>query len=297
MSKSKNLHITLWLIITIVMMYIFYKINGNSFMQLFVLKSGDISKIIPWQFITYTFYFPENIFFFFFNVMIFFYFSSTLEALWGSLHYGIFLLIIILSKSIACFLFGPLPVIGHWSLYLCLMIAFGFNMPDEKIFLFFIIPIRVRTLAIISSVFVPIDIISSMIYPSGTEGFFGISLSIGSLISGLLSYVALLIYYPKVFGKKEVKIDHIVEKIQKNIKNIEQTQINEEMKSKNSKYLEFYNKTQDGGEINSEEKNSLSDIEENYNDICDELDFDENDDYCLSCDKYGKCIKRKIEKS
>ena len=142
--------------------------------------------------------------------MIFFYFSSTLESLWGSLHFGLYLLIIILSKSISSFLFGPLPVIGHWSLYLCLMIAFGFNMPEERIFIFFVIPVKVRTLAIISSAFIPIQIIASMIYPSGIEGILQLPLSIGSLISGLLSYISILIYYPKIFEKKEIKVENFI---------------------------------------------------------------------------------------
>ncbi|HOV13734.1 MAG TPA: rhomboid family intramembrane serine protease [Spirochaetota bacterium] len=294
MQIRKNLHITFLLIVTLVVMYVFYKINVKAFISLFVLKSANLSEIIPWQFITYVFYFPENIVFFFFNVMIFFYFSSTLEELWGSFHLGIYLLIVILSRSLSCFLFGPLPVIGHWSLYLCLMVAFGFNMPDERIFIFFVIPIKVKTLAIISAAFIPIQIILSMIYPSGAEGFFNLPLSIGSLISGLLSYIAILIYFSKIFGKKEIKIDKVINNLQKTIKNIENNVQSEDKRNENKKYLEIYRKKINNEDVNSDEKILIENIETQYGDLCQDDNFDENDQYCIDCDKYKRCIKRKL---
>jgi len=173
------------------------------------------------------------------------------------------------------------------------MIAFGFNMPDERIYLFFVIPIRVKTLAIVSAVFVPIQIVASIVYPSGIEGILRVPLSLGSLVSGILSYSALLIYFPKIFTKKEIRIDKIIVDIKKNIKNIENKMENEDIKNQNKKIVEIYKKIDNNEILSQNEKDLLSTVEADYNDLCEDEDFNEEDDYCLNCEKFEKCIKRR----
>jgi len=276
----------------IVAMYIFNIINHEQFSKIFILKSSDIDNILPWQFFTYAFVFNVHPIFFIFTVLIFMLFSSVLERLWGSFHYMIFLLITILSKSISSFLFGPLPVEGDFSLYLCLMIAFGFNFPEERIY-FFIIPVRVKILAIISMFFVPIQIFLMFLSNKHITGFLNFPLEFGIILTGILSYLSLIIYYKKIFYSKN--IDKLVNNLKNSAKDIENKIITESKIDKNKKYsdiLESYNTKKS---LNNEENIVLESLDSKEKSLCDEIDFIGNDRYCLSCDKYGNCVKRKIE--
>ena len=132
-----------------------------------------------------------------------------------------------------------------------------------------------------------------MIYPSGIEGILQLPLSIGSLISGLLSYISILIYYPKIFEKKEIKVENFINNLQKNIKNIEKKLESEEIKNENKNFVEIYKKIDNNEVLSDEEKKLLETIDTDSGALCDTGDFDEDDTYCLNCDKFKKCIKRK----
>jgi len=294
LNKNKNLHISFFLTAIIVLMYIMFLISGEAFAKLFILKSSDITLILPWQFVTYALLFNSHPIFFFFAILLFFSFSNVLEDLWGSFHFLIYVIIIILSKSISSFLFGPLPIYGSESLYLCIMVAFGFNYPQERIFLFGIIPIRVKTLAIISMAIAPIGIIVTLFYTVNKSidagGLIPLNLWQSVIITGIFSYIAILIYFKKIFGKPK-----IIEVVNNKIKNAKE-EIDKEIKEKeNKKYLDIYNKIKEGQKLTKEEEELFSVIKSNDAHLCDIIDFDEKDTYCIICDKYGHCIKRKVE--
>lgn len=299
MTLKKNYRISFILIIIIVMMYLFYRINPDTFYSLFVLKSSNIQSILPWQFITYAFYFPEQIFFFFFTVLIFFWFSTSLEEIWGSFYLAGFILTTILFKSIFGFLFGLLPIYGNYSLYVSLMVAFGFNFPDLSIRLFFIIPIKVKVLAIISLVLIGLQVIGSFLYApsylnivSYSNAIIKIPLKVSFFIFTLSSYSGIIFFYKKIFGEGHfTKIFNISKK---NIQIIE-TKIKEQnINYNNSEYANIYKNLEKNKTISQSDKDLINKISNDTNDLCSDKDFEMDDNYCLTCDKFSKCIKRNI---
>lgn len=294
MKNNITIRVTPIFIGLIILMYTFYKISSNTFFDLFVIKSPKFFEIFPWRFITYVFYFPENIFFFFFSVLIFYFFSSNLENLWGTKIFFLYLLTSVISKSISSFLFGGFfPLADRTQLYLSLMVAFGFNFPQERIYLFFFIPIRIKILAIISLILVGLHILASFIIPGIGEiegsyfsyGFINLSPNISLFFSNSLSYISLLIFFKQIFGFSlfEKILGIFIPKYRTLKKDIALTII----KEKNKTYLENINKYKEMELLTKNGKENLN--------LCDPADFDEEDAYCLTCENFTKCIARKKE--
>ena len=148
------------------------------------------------------------------------------------------------------------------------------------------IPIRVKTLAIISAAFIPIQIILSMVYPSGIEGFLKLPLTIGVLLSGTLSYIAILIYFRKIFDKRGVKIESVINNLQKVTDKINAKTKSEDIKNSNNHYLNIYKKIDGDITLEDNEKKLIEEISTDFSDLCESDDFNESDNYCLTCDKY-----------
>ncbi|HOF01596.1 MAG TPA: rhomboid family intramembrane serine protease [Spirochaetota bacterium] len=295
LSDHKNYNLSLIFIIVMVTMYIFNKMSATAFMKLFVIHSPDFFHIFPWRFITYVFYFPENIFFFFFTVLIFFMFSTNLENLWGSFHYSLFLIITIVGKSLAVFLFGGnFPLADNMALYTVLMVAFGFNYPDQTIYLFFAIPIRIKVLAIISLAIAGVQIIVNSLFPildNFQSGIIKIHPNLALFLSNILSYVSILIYFKKIFGEEtfrkifnSVKTHKSDIEYQRNIKSIKSMNLDE---TKQSDDLEKNLIGNNCDNLNSAYSKDLI--------MCPEEDFEQNSEYCLTCRNYKKCLDRNLK--
>lgn len=286
-----NIKVTPIFIALIILMYGFYKINSDTFFNLFVIKSSNFFEIFPWRFITYVFYFPENFFFFFFSILIFYFFSFNLENLWGSKIFFLYLLTSIISKSLSAFLFGGFfPIADRMQLYLLLMVAFGFNFSQERIYLFFIIPIRIKILAIISLVFIGLNLIGSLFYtpllqPTDLYFNFGIiilPINISLFLSNFFSYLPFLIFFKKIFGFNLIeKILGIFIPKYRNLKREIALNI---IKEKNIEYLNNLYKIK--------EKESLEKNDTDYH-LCDSIDFEEEDPHCLTCENFTRCLERK----
>jgi hypothetical protein len=73
--------------------------------------------------------------------------------------------------------------------------------------------------------------------------------------------------------------------------------INQYQKTKveNSIYKEILGKIQSKTDLTEAEKDFIK-SNEDFKNICGEADFKENDEYCLSCERYKNCIAREMQK-
>jgi hypothetical protein len=295
-QQSRKIYVTIVLIFFMIIMYLFNTIDAKTCAELFVLKSNNILNILPWQFITTAFYFNMNFFNFFFTILIFFWFASTLETIWGSFYFSLYLLLIIITRSISAFLFGPLPMFDYfWPLNICLTIAFGFNFPDEVIYLFFLIPIKLKIMAIISLILIPVIIFFSLSsLDTATPGLLNLPVIAGFLLTNILSYSCILIFYKKIFSKN--KVTSFIERFQNEFKELENKVNLDNKKDNNKKYQSILNNFEENQKLTNESGQILDSIDNKNIHLCNEVDFDKNDSYCLTCDKYGNCVKREINK-
>ena len=233
-DTKKNVKFSTMFIIVEVAMYIASRINTDKFLELFAITSLKFTHVFPWRFITYCFYFGESPFFFFFTILVLMVFATKLEAIWGSFYFAIFLIITIVSRSLAAFLFGAeVPIVDWMNVYTSLVIAFGFNFAEDKMYLFFFIPIKMKIFAIIALVFLGFSMFNTLLYPLCIQflqsysslmppeyqtlvdeyyhmqafyrtGLIPVSPMISPFIVKVCSYLGLIIFAPKIFNFEKV---------------------------------------------------------------------------------------------
>jgi len=104
-----------------------------------------------WQLVTYQFL-HGGFFHLFFNMFALWVFGRQLEQLWGSSRFLLYYLTCGIGAGIASvFLSGQLTIGASGSIY-GLLLAFGLIFPDQYLLLYFLFPIKARTLVIIFAV-------------------------------------------------------------------------------------------------------------------------------------------------
>lgn len=104
-----------------------------------------------WRLVTFLFYTPDtNAIFAFFGWYLFYLMGDALENQWGVARYNIFLLIAYVATLAAAFLGHPEAASTNLYIGGSVFLAFAYLFPDFQIFLFFILPIKVKWLALIT---------------------------------------------------------------------------------------------------------------------------------------------------
>jgi len=128
-----------------------------------LILRGEVWRLITWIFI------PLNNNIFFTAIMLYFYYfvGSTLEREWGTAKFTVYYIFAILANLaygfIITFVFRVVPYIVPNYINLSMFFAFAAYFPDFQIRLFFIIPIKVKWMALINAGFFALSIIMSLI--------------------------------------------------------------------------------------------------------------------------------------
>jgi membrane associated rhomboid family serine protease len=134
-----------------------------------------------WRLVTYLFIPPSSSPMWILFVLYFYYMvGSALESEWGSFRFNIFYLMGMLGTTAAAFITGY----GATSLYInmSLFLAFARIYPDYELLLFFVLPIKVKYLAMVD------------------WAFFFFTLLFGDMASRLVAVVSIINYF-LFFGK------------------------------------------------------------------------------------------------
>lgn len=134
-----------------------------------------------WRLVSYIFIPPDTSIIWILFVLYFYYLvGSSLEHEWGSFRFNVYYFTGMLGTSIAAFLTGY----GATSVYLnlSLFLAFARIYPDFEILIFFIIPVKIKYIAMLDWIFV------------------GITVLFGDIGSKVVAIVSILNYF-LFFGK------------------------------------------------------------------------------------------------
>jgi len=111
-----------------------------------------------WRLVTYIFIPPDTTILWILFVLYFYYMvGSALEHEWGSFKFNIFYFTGMIGTTIAAFITGY----GATSLYLnlSLFLAFARIFPDYELFIFFVIPVKVKYLAMLNWAFIAYTVV------------------------------------------------------------------------------------------------------------------------------------------
>ena len=104
----------------------------------------------PWGFVTFQFLHsgPMSLFFGAFALYIL---GSALEAEWGTTEYTVFWLVATLGGSLSAWALGTPMVSDPFVVPISMLFAYAFLFPETQFFIFFVIPVKVKWIALFSA--------------------------------------------------------------------------------------------------------------------------------------------------
>ncbi len=142
-------NITLYLILGQVLFFVF-AMSGRFILERVVLIPALVLAGEWWRLITFLFIPPmTNPIFAFFAWYLFYLMGNALEAHWGAFRYNLFLLVGYLVTVAIAFLF---PYSAATNIFVggSVFLAFAYLYPDFQLYIFFIIPVKIKWLALLT---------------------------------------------------------------------------------------------------------------------------------------------------
>jgi hypothetical protein len=120
--------------------------------EYFVLTGSKVISGEYWRLATFLFIpIPRNIIFAIFIWYLYFLYGSALESTWGTFKYNVYIFMsYILTISISFIM--PDALITNAYIYLTIFFAFAYLFPDFTLYIFFVLPIKIKWLAILAGV-------------------------------------------------------------------------------------------------------------------------------------------------
>jgi hypothetical protein len=142
-------NVTVFLIAGQSLFYVLF-LMGRLDPNLIRLSAGSLLQGEWWRLVTFPFDPPlQNLLFAFFAWYLFYLMGSALEEHWGVFRYNLFLLVGYLLTVAVSFL---VPAYSMSNAFLggSVFLAFAFLFPDFQLLLFFVLPVRIKWLALIT---------------------------------------------------------------------------------------------------------------------------------------------------
>ena len=164
----------------------------------------------PWQILTYPFVHLDGLGWFF-NMLMLYFMGSRLEELWGMRRFVQFLLASTVAAALVFLLITLLvgtrvPLTGMTGATFGMLVAFGVLFPHQRILLYFVAEVTMRTAV---WVFVGIEVILMI---GSMLGGGGAWISVVSTLGGALGGYLMLLYWrwrPPSFKRKKSPPPHI----------------------------------------------------------------------------------------
>lgn len=160
------IHNLMFYIIALYILGLFIQLFGGGFYEAYL--SLNVEKILNgqiWRIVTFIIAPPSDtsIVFMVFTLYLYYVLGTSLEQVWGAFRFNLYFIMGILFNVIAAFLvyfiFGYNFELTTYYLNLSLFFAFALTYPDMEFLLFFILPIKVKWLALIDAVYMGATII------------------------------------------------------------------------------------------------------------------------------------------
>ena len=132
----------------------------------------------PWTLVTYMFV-HGDFFHLFFNLLMLFFFGPPLEERWGSSEFIKYYFICGAGAVVVSLIFGEGPVIGASGAMYGLLLAFALHWPDAPIYIWFVLPVKAKYLALFLGAF-------SLLSGLGGAGGVAHFAHVGGLVVGYL---------------------------------------------------------------------------------------------------------------
>jgi len=179
MIKREQWHLTEGLIFAHFAVFILSTMTQGSQQALALIPGLVTSR--PWTLVTYQFIHGASMFWFFISMLVLWIMAKPLEESWGSPRFLFFWLIATFGASVTATVIGR-PLFGDLGFSSCLLFTFATLYPEVEFRLFFIIPVKVKYLAIVAA--------AILVYSSLSMGLVDGLANIAGTSAGYLFFLA-----------------------------------------------------------------------------------------------------------
>lgn len=201
-------NLTMYVIICYVVGYVLVYINP-SLLSMMSLEPVLILHGQIWRIITWVIYPPSTTsFLWFILAIVFFYYpiGTSLERIWGKFRYTLYIFSGILFSVIGAFIlyfitgaYGIGSLFNTYYISLSVFLAYALSYPDMNIYLWFVIPIKMKWMAVVYGAFI--------IYDMGTYVRSGQWYMVVPIVASLLNFALFFFSTRNMhrYNPKEVK--------------------------------------------------------------------------------------------
>ncbi len=148
--RREHWHLTEGLIFAHFAVFILGYANPDGLSALALIPGEVVAR--PWSLVTYQLIHGSGMFWFFISMLVLWIMAKPLEESWGSPRFLAFWLIATFGGSVTAALLGT-PLFGGWSVDGSILFTFATLYPETEFRLFFLIPVKVKYIAIVTGAF------------------------------------------------------------------------------------------------------------------------------------------------
>lgn len=160
-------NLTYYLIIGQVLAFVFIYLNPDK-RNLFYISGDLLLKGDWWRIVTFLFLpLSSDILFTAFIWYIYYLYGTALETQWGSFRYLLYLFISIIATILLALIF-PEVQLSNSYIYTSLFLAFAYLHPNFILYILFILPLKVKWLALVAWIFLGVNFLGGSLATKAT---------------------------------------------------------------------------------------------------------------------------------
>ncbi len=238
----------------------------------------------PWTLVTYQFVHGSSMFWFFISMLVLWIMARPIEESWGSPRFLVFWLISTFGASLTAAALGR-PLYGDVGFSTCLLFTFATLYPEVEFRLFFIIPVKVKYLAVVAA--------AILVYSSLSYGIVGGLANVVGVSSGYLFFLAIR----RMPSRRKISFELKKRRTEAVIQS-EDSQAEERNLGWDANVRAAEDRARAGGAIMAEDQDFLAELDGAKDPaitVCAPTEFGFIDDgVCRSCTGYPECAARRI---
>lgn len=214
-NRNKGIpNLMLWICAANAVVFLLNQFTNGTLASALYFNAAAIARGEVWRLVTYIFTFACGSSFLFsallgavITIMFYYWVGKVLETTWGTLRFNIFyfsgVLITDLAGMLLYWCFGiPVSLSAHF-LNLSMFLAMATLAPETRVYLYGLIPVKMKWMAWLDLGLTVYQIISSLVYYWAYLPYFPTAISVGYVLYAFFPLVALLNYF--LFFGKDVK--------------------------------------------------------------------------------------------
>jgi membrane associated rhomboid family serine protease len=241
----------------------------------------------PWTLVTYQFVHGQSMFWFFISMLVLWIMARPLEESWGSPRFLVFWLVATFGASLTATALGRV-LAGDIGFSTCLLFTFATLFPEVEFRLFFIIPVKVKYLAIVAA--------AILVYSSLQFGLVAGLVNIAGTSAGYLFFLATR----KLPSRRKIAFELSKRKADIAVRS-ESAHAEARNREWDSKVREAEARAREAGAVAAGDEPLLAELDAARDPsitVCAPSEFGYIDDtVCRGCPGYAECAARRIRMS